>query len=62
MADAERVARIALDEDGALDVTTLVAAAPGERAIGRIEYRTGGTLAGTLWAGAVARRAGCAVR
>jgi nicotinate-nucleotide pyrophosphorylase (carboxylating) len=61
-ADAERVATIALAEDGPLDVTTLVAADPDEQARAQIEYRTGGILAGTAWATAVARLTGCSVR
>jgi nicotinate-nucleotide pyrophosphorylase (carboxylating) len=61
-ADAERVATIALAEDGPLDVTTLVAADPDERTRARIEYRTGGILAGTAWAAAVARLSGCSVQ
>jgi nicotinate-nucleotide pyrophosphorylase (carboxylating) len=60
-ADAERVATIALAEDGPIDVTTLVTAAPDEQARGRIEYRTGGILAGTTWAAAVARQTGCTI-
>lgn len=60
-ADADRVAKIALDEDGPVDITTLVTAAPDEQASGRIEFRTGGILAGTAWAAAVARLADCTV-
>ncbi len=61
-ADAERVARIALEEDGRFDVTTLVTAPPGERASGRIEYRSGGVVAGIPWAEALARQCDCVVR
>ena len=60
-ADADRVALIALAEDGAVDVTTLVTASANESATGRIEYRTGGVVAGTAWADAVARLCECSI-
>lgn len=60
-ADAERVARIALAEDGPTDVTTLVTASTTEAAIGRIEYRTGGIVAGKAWADAVAAGCDCTI-
>lgn len=59
-ADAERVARIALEEDGPRDLTTGVTGAGEAPTIGRIEYRSGGILAGRDWADAVARETGCA--
>jgi len=60
-AEAERLARVALAEDGTRDITTLVTAAPGEPAVGRIEYRTGGIVAGTRWVDAVASAADCTI-
>ncbi|MEP6473502.1 MAG: nicotinate-nucleotide diphosphorylase (carboxylating), partial [Gemmatimonadota bacterium] len=60
-ADAERIARIALAEDGPTDVTTLVTASGREAAIGRIEYRTGGIVAGRVWADAVAAECDCSI-
>lgn len=60
--DAERVAKIALTEDGPIDVTTLVTADPDEQARGGIEYRTGGIVAGVAWAAAVARLTGCTIQ
>ena len=59
-ADAERVARAALDEDGTRDVTTeLVLTAP-RLAGATLEYRRGGVVAGLRYATAAARLAGCA--
>ena len=57
--DARRLARIAIDEDGAEDVTTLVTVAHAAQAVGVIEFRSGGVLAGTAYADAVADVAGC---
>jgi len=61
-ADAERVAKLALDEDGPRDLTTGVTGAGEEPTIGRIEYRSGGIVAGLDWAAAVARETGCDIR
>jgi nicotinate-nucleotide pyrophosphorylase (carboxylating) len=61
-ADADRVARTALDEDGPRDLTTGVTGAGESPTVGRIEYRSGGILAGREWAEAVARETGCSVR
>ena len=59
-ADAERVARAALEEDGTRDVTTeLVLTAP-RLAGATVEYRRGGVVAGLAYATAAARLAGCA--
>lgn len=59
-ADAERVARDALAEDGTRDVTTeLVLTAP-RLAGATLEYRRGGVVAGLGYATAAARLAGCA--
>lgn len=60
-ADAERIAALALAEDGERDVTTAVTVPPGLRAEGRIEYRSGGVLAGAAWADAVARACDCRI-
>jgi len=56
------VARIALEEDGPRDLTTGVTGAGEAPTTGRIEYRSGGILAGREWADAVARETGCATR
>ena len=60
-ADAERIAALALKEDGDRDVTTEVTVPPGLRAEGRIEYRSGGVLAGAAWTDAVARACDCRI-
>jgi nicotinate-nucleotide pyrophosphorylase (carboxylating) len=54
-ADADRLARTALEEDGPRDVTTAVTVAFGLRGTGRFEFRTGGVVAGLAYADAVAR-------
>lgn len=59
--DAARLAAVALAEDGASDVTTAVTVPAGLSAEGRIEYRSGGVLAGTAFADAVARACGCRI-
>lgn len=56
--DAERVARLALEEDGAADVTSEVAVAPGAVGAAAIQYRSGGVLSGSGYADAVARGCG----
>jgi len=58
-ADAERVARAALDEDGPRDLTTETVLTAPREAGARLEYRRGGVVAGLAYAGAVARLAGC---
>jgi len=60
-ADAQRIAAVALAEDGDSDVTTAVTVPPGLRAQGRIEYRSGGVLAGAAFADAVARACDCRI-
>lgn len=60
-ADAERIAALALAEDGDGDVTTAVTVASGLGAEGRIEYRSGGVLAGAAYADAVARACDCRI-
>ena len=59
--EAERLAALALAEDGSRDVTTAVTVPTGVAAEGAIEYREGGVLAGTAWADAVARACDCRV-
>jgi nicotinate-nucleotide pyrophosphorylase (carboxylating) len=58
-ADADRLAAVALAEDGPRDLTTEVTTAPGERLTGRIELRAAAVVAGLAYADAVAARAGC---
>ena len=60
-ADAERVAALALAEDGHRDLTSDVTVAPAARASARLEFRSVGVLAGRAYAGAVARVCGCEV-
>ena len=60
-ADAERIAAIALAEDGHRDLTSDVTVAPAARRSARIEFRSGGVLAGRVYAGAVAQACGCAL-
>ncbi len=59
--DAERIARAALAEDGESDVTTALTVPVGLAAEGRLEYRTGGVVAGAAYADAVARACECRV-
>jgi nicotinate-nucleotide pyrophosphorylase (carboxylating) len=59
--DAERVAALALAEDGETDITTVLTVPAGVRAEGRLEYRSGGVLAGTGYADAVARACDCRI-
>lgn len=57
-ADTARVARLALAEDGAADITSDVTIARGLRGTGAIEFRSGGVLAGTAYANAVVEAVG----
>jgi nicotinate-nucleotide pyrophosphorylase (carboxylating) len=59
--DAERIAAIALAEDGATDITTAVTIPAGLPAEGIIEYRSGGVLVGAVYADAVARACECRI-
>ncbi len=59
--DAERVALIALAEDGDCDVTSEVAIAASERGTAVIEFQDHGVLAGTVYTDAVARACGCEI-
>lgn len=58
-AEVDRIAAIALAEDGDRDVTTLVTVPAGLPAEGVIECRSGGILAGVSFADAVARACEC---
>jgi len=60
-ADAERLAAIALAEDGCCDVTSDVTVASRARGRGRIEFRSRGVLAGQVYADAVARACDCTI-
>ncbi|MGH7536680.1 MAG: carboxylating nicotinate-nucleotide diphosphorylase [Gemmatimonadales bacterium] len=59
--DIERIAAIALAEDGDTDVTTAVTVPAGLEARGTIEYRGGGVLAGAAYADAVSRACDCRI-
>jgi nicotinate-nucleotide pyrophosphorylase (carboxylating) len=59
-ADAQRLAGLALAEDGPSDITSLVSIVPGTCAAAVLEFRTGGVLAGTAYADAVAQACGLA--
>jgi nicotinate-nucleotide pyrophosphorylase (carboxylating) len=59
--DAERIAAIALAEDGDSDITTALTVPAGVGGEGRIEYRSGGVVAGTIYADAVARACECRI-
>jgi nicotinate-nucleotide pyrophosphorylase (carboxylating) len=53
MVDAQRVAGLALDEDGDVDLTTVVAVDRDVAATARIEFRSGGVVSGSAYADAV---------
>jgi nicotinate-nucleotide pyrophosphorylase (carboxylating) len=59
--EAERIAALALAEDGGIDITTAVTVPPEQMAEGRLEFRNGGVLAGTAFADAVADRCDCRI-
>jgi nicotinate-nucleotide pyrophosphorylase (carboxylating) len=59
--DAERLAAIALTEDGESDLTSALTVPAQLRGEGHIEFRSGGVLAGTAYAEAVIRATGCTV-
>lgn len=59
--DADRIAALALAEDGPCDVTTDVAVPAGLPGEGVIELRSDGVFAGAAFADAVVRRCGCAI-
>lgn len=60
-ADAHRVARLALDEDGPRDLTTEVAGDPDGPASGVLMLRGRGVVAGLAYAEVLASEAGCAL-
>jgi nicotinate-nucleotide pyrophosphorylase (carboxylating) len=57
----DRIAALALQEDGDSDITTELTVSPALRGFGVIEYRSGGILAGREYATAVARACGCSI-
>ena len=59
--EIDRIAAAALAEDGDSDITTAVTVARDTRAEGRIEYRSGGVLAGIVFADAVSRMTDCSI-
>jgi nicotinate-nucleotide pyrophosphorylase (carboxylating) len=59
--DPERIAAAALAEDGETDVTTSLTVPRGLEAEGRIEFRSGGVVAGAAYADAVARACECRI-
>jgi nicotinate-nucleotide pyrophosphorylase (carboxylating) len=59
--EAERIAALALAEDGDTDITTAVTVPPEQSAEGRLEFRSGGVLAGRAFADAVAARCDCRI-
>jgi nicotinate-nucleotide pyrophosphorylase (carboxylating) len=59
--DIERVAAVALAEDGETDLTTTLTVAAGETGVGSLEFRSAGVLAGTVYADAVFEACGCAI-
>jgi nicotinate-nucleotide pyrophosphorylase (carboxylating) len=59
--DPERIAAVALAEDGATDITTVLTVPAGVAGEGRIEYRSGGVVAGAAYADAVARACECRI-
>jgi nicotinate-nucleotide pyrophosphorylase (carboxylating) len=59
--DAERIAAVALAEDGDTDVTTMLTVPAGVSGEGRIEFRSGGVVAGAAYAEAVARACECRI-
>jgi nicotinate-nucleotide pyrophosphorylase (carboxylating) len=59
--DPERIAAVALAEDGETDITTVLTVPAGVGGEGRIEYRSGGVVAGAGYADAVARACDCRI-
>ncbi len=58
-ADAERVAAVALAEDGPRDITSDLTVPSGASGRGVLRFKSRGVLAGTVYAHAVARQCGC---
>ena len=61
MGEPERIAALALAEDGPTDVTSAVTVPSSLQAEGRLEFRSGGVLAGQAFANAVAVRCDCPI-
>jgi len=61
MGEPERIAALALAEDGPTDVTSAVTVPSSLQAEGRLEFRSGGVLAGQAFANAVAVRCDCRI-
>ncbi len=59
--DPERIAAVALAEDGDTDITTTLTVPLGTEGEGRLEYRTGGVVAGAAYADAVAHACECRI-
>jgi nicotinate-nucleotide pyrophosphorylase (carboxylating) len=57
----DRIATLALEEDGDRDITSELTVSPTLKGFGIIEYRSGGILAGRDYATAVARICDCAI-
>lgn len=57
----DRIAALALEEDGTGDITSELTVSPTLKGFGIIEYRSGGILAGREYAAAVARGCGCTI-
>jgi nicotinate-nucleotide pyrophosphorylase (carboxylating) len=60
-ADARRLARLTLEEDGPADLTTAIVGPVPHPGTGTIEFRGRGVLAGQVYADAVARELDCEV-
>lgn len=60
-ADADRIAAIALAEDGDTDVTSALTVPANLDGRGTLEHRTGGIVAGAAYADAVARTCDCRI-
>ena len=61
ISDAERIAAAALAEDGEADLTTGLTVPANLDGEGRLEYRSGGVVAGAPFADAVARACDCRI-
>lgn len=59
--EIERIATVALAEDGRLDITSQLTVPRRMKAGGAIEYRSGGILSGLPYADEVARSCGCRI-
>jgi nicotinate-nucleotide pyrophosphorylase (carboxylating) len=60
--DVDRIATVALAEDGETDLTTDLTVPVKLKADAIIEYRSGGVLAGRAYADAVAQACGCSIK